>query len=237
MTDYSDLVVLAASPDYHARMSATTQGLPVLYSFRRCPYAMRARLAIAVAEQNVQLREVSLSNKPAEMLRASPKGTVPVLVLSDGKVIDESYDIMKWALRRHDPEHWLDIDLDTADEWVRRNDQEFKPKLDGYKYSEYHPEHTATQWRDEAAKFLSELDARLNAKACLLGEKISIVDAALMPFIRQFALVDKTWFSASHQAVDHWLRSLIDSPLFQSVMHKYPLWSAGDAPIKFGGPS
>ncbi len=196
---------------------------------------MRARLAIAVAEQRVELREVSLSNKPAEMLTASPKGSVPVLVLGDGEVIDESHDIMKWALDQRDSEHWLDVDSLDADAWVQRNDQEFKPKLDGYKYSEYHPQHTAIEWRDEASVFLSDLEQRLKNNAYILGNKMSIVDAALMPFIRQFAHVDQEWFSASpFRALDAWLQSQINSPLFQSVMCKYSSWSPGDAPIKFG---
>jgi glutathione S-transferase len=202
---------------------------PVLYSFRRCPYAMRARLAIAVSRTDVVLREVKLSAKPEAMLAASPKGTVPVLVLPDGKVIDESLGIMRWALAKQDPECWLEGD-DAA--LIDRNDGPFKHDLDRYKYPERYGvdplKHRAT-----GMEFLQELDDRLGRTSQLCGPVRSLADAAIMPFVRQFAGVDQAWFS--DQSLDHlkvWLANHISSELFDLIMLRVAPWSPADRPVR-----
>jgi glutathione S-transferase len=166
-------------------MTAPTD--PVLYSFRRCPYAMRARLALAVSGIRCDLREVRLSAKPEAMLAASPKGTVPVLVLADGTVIDESLDIMRWALVQRDPEGWLDRDDATL---IAANDGPFKHALDRTKYPERHGV-DAVVHRAQGLVFLREIDARLAGAGQLCGPARGFADAAIMPFIRQFAAIDR----------------------------------------------
>jgi glutathione S-transferase len=166
--------------------------LPILYSFRRCPYAMRARMAMTISGVAFDLREIKLSAKPQAMLEASPKGTVPVLILSDGTVIDESLDIMRWALMQHDPEDWLARD-DAA--LVATNDGDFKRALDRYKYPERH-DGDALIHRDRGLAFLVTLDHRLSSEGQLGGPTRGLTDAAIMPFVRQFASVDRLWFDA-----------------------------------------
>jgi glutathione S-transferase len=201
---------------------------PVLYSFRRCPYAMRARLAIAVSSTACMLREVKLSAKPQAMLAASPKGTVPVLVLPDGNVIDESLDIMRWALAQRDPEAWLEGD-DSA--LIARNDGPFKHDLDRYKYPE---RHGADPLRHRAGglEFLHELDSRLARTRQLCGPVRAMADAAIMPFVRQFAAVDREWFDDQplHYLMG-WLADHTSSALFNMIMPKVPPWSPGDGPV------
>jgi len=204
---------------------------PVLYSFRRCPYAMRARLALAVSNVAVELREVKLSAKPAAMLEASPKGTVPVLVLPDGHVIEESLEIMGWALGRSDPEGWLargDAELIAA------NDGPFKHDLDRYKYPERHGS-DALAYRASGLRFLRELDARLAEHGQLCGAERGLADMALMPFVRQFAATDREWFDA--QPLPHlqaWLEGHLASDLFAAIMVRPKPWSEGDLPVVFG---
>ncbi|MGA8865197.1 MAG: glutathione S-transferase [Gallionella sp.] len=209
--------------------------LPVLYSFRRCPYAIRARLALHSSGIAVELREVSLRDKPARMLEASPKGSVPVLVLPDGQVIDESWDIMQWALRQHDPEGWLGQGsryLDAATPLVRENDTTFKHQLDRYKYPDRHPEYPQIQYRLLAEEFLMQLECRLEESHCLLGDGLSIADVAIFPFIRQFAEVDMAWFAQSpYPELRRWLKDFIESKDFATVMLKYALWHPGDPPV------
>ena len=204
----------------------------MLYSFRRCPYAIRARLALQQAAIAVEPREVVLRDKPAEMLAISPKGTVPVLQLTDGTVIDESLDIMHWALRRNDPQGWLDAaPADAQAAWIERNDHDFKPSLDRYKYSERFPERPVEAWRDAAIKaLLAPLDARLEENAYLFGARPSLADAALFPFVRQFAAVDRAWFSQTPlAALQRWLDGWLGSALFGAVMVKRAPWRARGA--------
>ncbi len=197
--------------------------LPVLYSFRRCPYAIRARMALRYAGVPVAVHEVALREKPAALLAASPKGTVPVLVTPHGEVIDQSMDIMHWALQQNDPDGWLvGSDTDTTQHWIALNDGTFKPLLDCYKYAGCHPELTPTEHRSRALEALIQpLDAQLQETQWLLGPRISMIDVALLPFVRQFAGVDKAWFDAQPlPALHNWLRSWLDSRLFSDVMEK-----------------
>ncbi len=209
--------------------------LPILYSFRRCPYAMRARMALWAAGKPVELREVKLANKPPELAEASPKATVPVLVLDDGSVIDESIAVMRWALEANDPGDWLDGD---DPELVALNDGPFKHHLDRYKYpTRYTDEegHGTIDHRIEGLAILKELDTRLADQAQLKGDAVTLADIALFPFIRQFANTDRAWFDA--QDLPHlqaWLAGHLESDLFKAVMPKFVPWKAGDEPISFG---
>jgi UPF0176 protein len=197
--------------------------LPVLYSFRRCPYAIRARLALTQSRVPYTLREVALRDKPADMLALSPKGTVPVLHLPDGRVLEQSLDIMHWALGQHDPDGWLtQAAPDAAQALIDLNDQQFKPLLDRYKYPERHPQHTQAAWRDQAVvAMLAPLEQRLHVTRHLLSAQISLADMALLPFVRQFAQVDRAWWDdAGPPALRQWLDALLASALFQAVMAK-----------------
>jgi len=196
---------------------------------------MRARLALHASGVAIELREVALRNKPESMLAASPKGSVPVLVLPDGQVIDESWEIMLWALHQQDPDGWLgrnDACVAAATSLVIENDTAFKKNLDRYKYPGRYPEHAQIHYRTRAEIFLQRLEHRLRATPCLLGDTLSIADVAVFPFIRQFAEVDKNWFvQAPYVSLQHWLNNLLDSGQFDAVMKKYPPWQPGDIPI------
>ncbi len=197
---------------------------PLLYSFRRCPFAIRARLAIKVSGVEVDTQEVSLRAKPKEMLECSPKGTVPVLKFSDGRVLEQSLDIMYWALSQNDPEHWLDDDPAVTAEMmslIKQNDESFKPALDLYKYAVRFPQHSEAYYREQAELFLIDLNARLSNDGYLLADRYTLADMAIFPFIRQFSNVNQDWFYASrYQYLIQWLDRLIGSELFQSVMQK-----------------
>ncbi len=202
---------------------------PVLYSFRRCPYAMRARLALVVSGTACELREVKLADKPQAMLSASPKGTVPVLVLADGGVVDESIAVMRWALARHDPEGWLERD-DAA--LVGENDGPFKHALDRYKYPNRYDDCDPLPHRERGADFLRRLDARLADGGQLCGDRRGLADAAIFPFVRQFANHDRAWFDAQPFAhLQRWLAGHCESPLFTTVMQRERPWQPGDAPV------
>lgn len=211
---------------------------PVLYSFRRCPYAMRARMAISYSRVTVELREVLLREMPATLLACSPKGTVPVLVLPDGEVLEESRDIMGWALAAHDPGHWLPAAGGRAaaetGRLIAENDSVFKAWLDRYKYAVRYPEHPAQHYRAQGEQFLQLLEQRLQQHTWLLDEGMRLADVAIFPFVRQFAHVDLDWFrGASYPHLQQWLDRLLGSRLFSGVMGKYPQWQAGDAPVVF----
>jgi glutathione S-transferase len=213
--------------------------LPVLYSFRRCPYAIRARLAIETSGMVCELREITLRHKPAEMLAASPKGTVPVLVLPQGEVIEESLEIMHWALHRHDPEHWLpDTPEGRKDTHalIEQCDGPFKYHLDRYKYPNRYDLINGLADRDKAAKFLYLLEGHLTDKGFLIRPSTGNVvvtgpgfaDMAIAPFVRQFAHTDPLWFASQPwPKLKNWLASFETSTRFQKVMEKYPVWDAG----------
>lgn len=212
--------------------------LPVLYSFRRCPYAMRARLALHVSGQACELREVVLRDKPAELLAASPKGTVPVLVLPDGEVIDQSLDIMLWALRRHDPEGWLRPGEGTLDDMlalIADCDRRFKLELDRYKYPGRFEGADPLVHRAAGAAFLQALDARLQRTRHLAGPGAALADAAIAPFVRQFAAVEPDWFRAGPWPhLRAWLDAWAASAAFAEVMARHPPWRAeATAPPSF----
>lgn len=204
--------------------------LPILYSFRRCPYAIRARLALLVSGQGVELREVVLRAKPDAMLLASPKGTVPVLVLPDGRVIDESLDIMRWALEGADPEGWLARQDEAL---VAANDGPFKHHLDRAKYPERHGSDPAAH-REQAMLSLHGLDARLCDSEQLCGSRRGLTDMALFPFIRQFAAINPSWFAAQPiPALHRWLAGHLESDLFTQAMRKVAPWHESDMPTLF----
>jgi glutathione S-transferase len=205
--------------------------LPILYSFRRCPYAMRARMAIAVSGVQVELREVVLRDKPPAMLEISPKGTVPILLLPDSQVVEESLDIMLWALDRNDPENWL---TPVDEVLIAANDGPFKYALDRYKYPHRYGLADGLAPRDAALEHLERLNDRLTDSAFLDGAERGFTDIALFPFVRQFAATDQGWFDAQPlPALQCWLASLIQSELFAAIMARYPQWKAGDVPALF----
>jgi len=187
---------------------------------------MRARMALAYSGITVEIREISLREKPASMLAISPKGTVPVLH-GEGLVIEQSYDIMKWALRKFDPDQWLSTETESLiDEWVAKNDGLFKKLLDQYKYPDRYPDVQLEETLSQAvALFLSPINEQLKTKRYLLGPKVSLADIALFPFVRQFAMVDPDWVDQSGlNFLKQWLNEHIESPLFLGVMQKYPTW-------------
>jgi len=207
--------------------------LPILYSFRRCPYAIRARMALAYAGINYELREVSLRHKPAEMLAISPKGTTPVLQLPDGRVLEESLDIMRWSIEQHDPDHW-DHDRELGNHLIATNDREFKQNLDRYKYFNRFPEEPMEVHRRRAEADLLKLEELLQQRLFLLSDRISLTDVAIFPFVRQFAHVDWEWFQ--HQPYQHlqrWLHWHESSELFQNAIQKVEIWSPTPVPLSF----
>ena len=207
---------------------------PTFYSFRRCPYAMRARLALASAGIQVGLREVVLRDKPREMIEASPKATVPVLVLMDGRVVDESLDVMKWALSANDPEGWLDADPDQTDELIKASDGPFKHHLDRYKYANRYDGAVAETHRAEASVYLHQLDHQLGQTSWLCGANGSLADYAILPFVRQFANTDREWFDAQDWPfLRAWLEKFLASHRFKSVMEKFPQWQSGARDVDF----
>ncbi|MEP6882987.1 MAG: glutathione S-transferase [Dokdonella sp.] len=203
--------------------------LPILYSFRRCPYAMRARMAVQVSGQAVELREVRLREKPAHLLAASPKGTVPVLIDAKGRVIDESLDIMLWALQKNDPERWLANSSATEiemSELIARCDDEFKPRLDRYKYPQRFAEFDRLTERQRGLQFLQSLEHQLEHGPWLFGDRGSLADFAILPFVRQFEMVDPEWFvTCPLPRVRDWLARWIASPLFERIMIRVEPWS------------
>ena len=207
--------------------------IPILYSFRRCPYAIRARIALAAAGVTVELREVLLRDKPAAMLAASAKGTVPVLVLADGRIIDESLDVIDWALDKNDPEGWADKTAGT-ESLIVDCDGPFKSWLDRYKYADRHPERSLEYYRQQAEVFIARLEQRLTKQAFLGGERGTRADVAVLPFVRQFAGVDAAWWQrAPYPRLRCWLDHWLASKAFTSAMVKHPVWGPDQPPILF----
>jgi|Laugrespbdmm15dd_1035085.scaffolds.fasta_scaffold18729_2 glutathione S-transferase len=210
--------------------------LPVLYSFRRCPYAMRARLALAISGQACELREVVLKAKPPELLAASRKASVPVLVLPGGEVIEQSLDIMRWTLGQSDPGQWLPQVHQEAPVLALIEDceQSFKHHLDRYKYPGRYAGANALAHRSSAAAWLAGLEQQLQTTGWLFGPAPSLADMAIAPFVRQFAQTDPDWFAAQDwPKLRFWLNAIVSSALFDSVMHKYPPWQRGTESVIF----
>lgn len=203
--------------------------LPVLYSLQHCPYAMRARFAILLAQQSVTIRAITMHNKPHEMLAVSPKGTVPVLVVDSASVIDESLDIMLWALSRNDPHNLLYQEqtgaLPEMLEIIDINDKQFKPALENYKRAKRFHHASEEADRLQCEPFVQQLEARLHHNTCFMGARPALLDYALLPFIRQFARADKQSFRhGPYTNLRRWLNEHLQSQLFARAMFKYPLW-------------
>ena len=205
---------------------------PILYTFRRCPYAMRARLAIAASGQQVELREVIFREKPEHMLEVSPKATVPVVVDIDGQIYEESRDVMDWVLAQNDPEGWLSPESGTVEDMQALTDEAdgpFKEALDRFKYSDHYENNDPMVAREQATAFLRRLDARLGGHEFLFGSHMTYADAAILPFVRQFANVDRDWFdSEDWPNLKRWLEAFLASQQFERIMDKYPQWHEGD---------
>lgn len=211
-----------------------SSALPILYSFVRCPYAIRARMALQFAGQSVRLREVHLKAKPAHMLEISPKATVPVLLLDNGHVLEQSRDIMLWALQRNDPMALLGVDQTESEALLDENDQRFKGHLDRYKYPDRYrddpPDCVGVHARVKAEAFLQILEHRLQQQAFVMAENLTLTDIGLFPFVRQFANVDPAWFdTAPYPALRRWLNACVGLAQFDACMQKYPAWHEGAA--------
>lgn len=194
---------------------------PKLFTYRRCPYAIRSRLALYQAGIDYEPIEISLKDKPSDFLVLSQKGTVPVLLQSDGKFIEESLEIMLWALNINDPDHWILKDGDVSQKLILENDFNFKKNLDRYKYADRFPGNSKEYYRSQCEIFLNLLNAKLELKKYLMEDKISLADIAIFPFVRQFFLVDENWFlNCKYDVLKKWLHSFIDSQIFKEVMKK-----------------
>lgn len=218
--------------------------LPILYSLRNCPYAMRARIAIYKSQLPIALRDIVLSNKPEEMIVASPKATVPVLVLNEAseqiKVIDESFDIMLWALNRADPDDLLHkINPELLNEMlalINEFDVEFKVRLEAYKCAKRYHETTLIDCRIACEAYIQLLETRLIKHEFLFSTKESLADIALLPFIRQFARVERQWYLQSpYPNLQKWLNRYLQSRMFTKVMAKHPLWLESGEEVIFVG--
>jgi glutathione S-transferase len=201
---------------------------PILYSFRRCPYAMRARLALAYSGIDYEHREILLKNRPDELYALSPKGTVPVLQLNDGTVIDESINVMKWALAQSDPDCWYTDKIVEQNSLIAQNDDEYKKRLDMYKYHERFPEGSYDEFQNAVGEILKVYELILSKSSYLCGDNVTLADMALFPFIRQGAYVDLAWFNAQFPILSKWLKIFNESELFMSIMKKYTLWETGE---------
>jgi len=206
---------------------------PILWTFRRCPYAIRARLALVSAGVKVELREILLREKPQPFLDTSTSGTVPALRL-DHQVLDESLDIMIWALEQSDPQQLLDMPKEGRD-LIVTNDGPFKTALDHTKYISRYPELDEMVERGKAAAFLFALDERLKGRLWLFGDRPTIADQAILPFVRQFANTNRNWFNTqAWPDLIAWLDRFTGSDTFARVMIKYVPWSEGDERLWFG---
>ena len=213
--------------------------LPILYSLRRCPYAMRGRMGIALSQQKVLLREIVTKDKPSELLASSPKGTVPVLVLPNGQIIEQSIEVMNWALQQNDPQDLLRSNNPTLSEQVQQliktNDDDFIGHLEKYRASVRYRNVDTEQRRRACEGFISELESKLAQHEYLFGDTPSLADFAVMPFVSQFVRVEKKWFVQSeYQNVGRWLRAHLDSKLYTQVMKQYPLWNETKQDCVFG---
>ena len=204
---------------------------PVLYTFRRCPYAIRARMALSYSQIKVELKEILLSNRPSALYAVSQKGTVPVLCINDTTIIDESLDIMKWALMQNDPNLWISFNKRIQFDMITENDNEFKYWLDRYKYFDRYPENNREYYRAKCDGYLTKLNQLLEYNQYLLTNKLLLVDVAIIPFIRQCANIDKPWFENTYAKLSNWLNNIVESKLFVSVMDKYLEYNPEQEPL------
>ena len=208
---------------------------PILYTFRRCPYAMRARFAIRSSKIIVEIREIKLQEKPFEFLKLSPKGTVPVLITNSGVVLEESLDIIYWALNKNDPHKWLakgKLENQEIKKILYDLENKFKPNLDKYKYSSRFPDIDQYLYRDKNLYFLKKLNSYLENNNSLNCEYLTLLDYAIFPFVRQFRNVDQEWFEKLNFIfLDKWINQIIDSQDFSSIMKKFKKWEPNDLPI------
>jgi glutathione S-transferase len=209
--------------------------LPILYSLRHCPFAMRARLAIFKSKEAVELRDVKLTNKPVAMLNASPKGTVPILVVAPSHVIDESLDVMLWILGKSDPDNLL-RNLPDLLAFINVYDGEFKPCIERYKAAKRYHEANLNECRQACEVYIQDLEKRLSEHAYIFSNQESLADIAILPFIRQFAKVERQWYvQSSYVNVKRWLNTYLQSSMFNKVMAQYSLWEEGSDVVVFGG--
>lgn len=202
--------------------------LPILYSFRRCPYAIRARMTLVYSGIQCELREVDLKNKPKDLLNASSKATVPVLILPDGRILEESLDIMRWALSQNDPEGLIDWDaprLEAMTYWIQQNDNEFKENLDKYKYYLGNDPKEKLLRKQACEKILMRMNGILKDSKYMFANEKSWADLAIFPFVRQFSTVDRDEFTKLEAPfLKNWLQEFLNSDLFLKVMKKYNVW-------------
>ncbi|MFK5912854.1 MAG: glutathione S-transferase [Woeseiaceae bacterium] len=213
--------------------------LPILYSLRQCPYAMRARMGIFLSRQPVMLRDIIMTNIPDDMVIASAKAEVPVLVLPDSSVIDQSLDVMIWALKNSDPDDLLLSNQSNAFEdmldFIYRSDNEFVDNLKKYKAASRYHDETEIHCREQCEVFISELELRLTKHDYLMGNSASLADYAILPFIRQFSRVDRKWYlQAPYLKLQLWLDKHYQNPMFSKVMKKYPQWLESKEDVLFG---
>ncbi len=210
---------------------------PILYSFRRCPYAMRARMAILKSGVACRLREVTLRDKPEEMIAISPKGTVPVMVFGDGLILEESLEIMHWTLSKNDPDKWLQPEFSSSTDMlnlIKKIDKEFKYHLDRYKYSTRYKDADPIFHREKALKVLAPIIESLKKQKYLCGTRVSMADIAIFPFIRQFANTNKKWFDSEKiEPLQSWLKQHLVSKVFLNSMNKWPIWKSENEEILF----
>ena len=198
--------------------------IPILYSFRRCPYAIRARLALYYSKINYEHREILLKNRPNKLYEISPKGTVPVLDLLNGEVIDESFDIMKWAISMDSSETLFNRCRQKQIDMILLNDMQFKKWLDKYKYHVRYPEDSMEFYRENCKQILDQYEDHLKNYTYLLDNEISLADLAILPFIRQFANVDIKWYNDSYSYLSSWMNKLMDFDIFIQIMKKFEVW-------------
>ena len=211
---------------------------PTLYSFRRCPYAMRARLALRLCKIECIIREISLKAKNIEFLKVSPKGTVPVLVLPNGKVLEESLDIINWSLEQNDPNN-LKVDDEVTkkinDKYIQLFDKDFKFHLDRYKYSSRYNISNSEIHRNKARNILTEINTMLEGKDYIGGQCMSLLDISILPFVRQYRIADINWFD-NHlglRNINNWVNIFLNTEILASIMTKYKVWEKEDPPILF----
>ncbi|WP_438467113.1 glutathione S-transferase [Marinomonas sp. PE14-40] len=208
---------------------------PILYSFRRCPYAIRARYALSLLNIKVEIREVVLRNKPEALLRLGGRSSVPQMICEQGVRYPESMDIIRWAMaRKQNANIYSKPQEREIAAWLFQTDHRFKFWLDKYKYADRHPDFSQEYYRSQGERFLRRLESKLSKQAFLLGDEMSMADVLVFPFIRQFRGVDNTWFDQSqYTSVKLWLNQIIEDKTFEKVMIKLPPWQEVDEPRYF----